>query len=129
MVPFMEAVQKMKRLSLPLLGIGFLFICAGCAAGVSNEKVAATDSSIRAAEELGAPKVPQAALHLQLAKEENEHAQKLIKDGDPKHAEGQLMRAQADAELALALAREAPMQVEAQQEADKAHSLLQQTNH
>jgi len=129
MVPFMEAVQKMKRLSLPLLSIGFLFIGAGCAAGVSNEKVAATDSSIRAAEELGAPKVPQAALHLQLAKEENEHAQKLIKDGDPKHAEGQLMRAQADAELALALAREAPMQVEAQQEADKAHSLLQQTNH
>ena len=119
----------MKRLSLPLLSIGFLFICAGCAAGVSNEKVAATDSSIRAAEELGAPKVPQAALHLQLAKEENEHAQKFIKDGDPKHAEGQLMRAQADAELALALAREAPMQVEAQQEADKAHSLLQQTNH
>ena len=129
MVPFMEAVPKMKRLSLPLLSIGFLFIGAGCAAGVSNEKVAATDSSIRAAEELGAPKVPQAALHLQLAKEENEHAQKLIKDGDPKHAEGQLMRAQADAELALALAREAPMQVEAQQEADKAHSLLQQTNH
>ena len=129
MVPFMEAVQKMKRLSLPLLSIGFLFIGAGCAAGVSNEKVAATDSSIRAAEELGAPKVPQAALHLQLAKEENEHAQKFIKDGDPKHAEGQLMRAQADAELALALAREAPMQVEAQQEADKAHSLLQQTNH
>jgi hypothetical protein len=125
----MEAAQKMKRLSLPLLSIGFLFIGAGCAAGVSNEKVAATDSSIRAAEELGAPKVPQAALHLQLAKEENEHAQKFIKDGDPRHAEGQLMRAQADAELALALARESPMQVEAQQEADKARSLQQQTNH
>jgi len=114
--------------SLPLLSIGFL-LAAGCAAGVSNEKIAATDSSIRAAEELGAPKVPQASLHLQLAKEENQHAQKLMANGDTKHAEGQLLRAQADAELALALAREAPIQVEAQQEADKARSLQQQTNH
>ena len=119
----------MKRLWTPLLGIGFLAIAAGCAAGVSNEKIAATDSSIRAAEELGAPKVPEASLHLQLAKEENEHAQKFLKDGDSKHAEGQLMRAQADAELALALAREAPMQREAQQETDRARSLQQQTNH
>jgi hypothetical protein len=129
MIQLMEAVNTMKRLISPLLGIGLLVIAGGCAANVSNEKIAATDSSIRAAEEVGAPRVPQASLHLQLAKEENEHAQKLIKDGDPKNAEGQLMRAQADAELALALAREAPMQAEAQQEADKASSLQQQTNH
>lgn len=109
-------------------GIGFL-LATGCAAGVSNEKIAATDSSIRAAEELGAPKVPQASLHLQLAKEENGRAQQLIKDGDAKLAEGQLMRAQADAELALALAREAPMQVEAQQEVDKARALQHETTH
>ena len=117
----------MRHLSM-VFGIS-LCVTAGCAAGVSNEKIAATHSSIRAAEELGAPKVPQASLHLQLAKEENEHAQKFIKDGDPEHAEGQLLRAQADAELALALAREAPMQVEAQQEADKAQSLRLQANH
>jgi hypothetical protein len=116
----------MKRIASPLCGIALVFV-AGCAAGVSNEKIAATDSSIRAAEELGAPKVPQASLHLQLAKEENEHAQKFIKDGDTKSAEGQLLRAQADAELALALAREAPMQIEAQQEADKARSLQQKS--
>lgn len=113
---------------LTLLALGAL-VSTGCAAGVSNEKIAATDSSIRAAEELGAPRVPQAALHLQLAKEENEHAQKFIKDGDTSHAEGQLLRAQADAELALALAREAPMQAEAQQQADKARALLQQATH
>jgi hypothetical protein len=120
-------MNMMKHLSL-WVGLGML-LGAGCAAGVSNEKIAATDSSIRAAEELGAPKIPQASLHLQLAKEENEHAQKFIKEGDTRHAEGQLLRAQADAELALALAREAPMQVEAQQEADKARSLQQQSNH
>ena len=119
----------MNRFVSPLLGIGFLVLANGCAAGVSNEKVAATDSSIRAAEEVGAPRVPQASLHLQLAKEENGRAQVYMKDGDTKNAEGQLMRAQADAELALALAREAPMQLEAQHEADKAHALQQQTNH
>jgi flavin reductase (DIM6/NTAB) family NADH-FMN oxidoreductase RutF len=124
-----EAVNKMKRFVSPLLGIGLFVIVNGCAAAVPNEKIAATDSSIRAAEELGAPRVPQASLHLQLAKEENGNAQKLMKDGDTKHAEGQLMRAQADAELALALAREAPMQAEAQQEVDKAHSLQQQSTH
>jgi hypothetical protein len=117
----------MKNLS-SVFGFGLLF-AMGCSAGVSNEKIAATDSSIRAAEELGAPKVPQASLHLQLAKEENEHAQRLIKEGEPQRAEGQLARAQADAELALALAREAPMQAEAQQEVDRAHSLQQQTSH
>lgn len=129
MVHSMEAVNTMRRFVSPLFGFGLLVIASGCAGGVSNEKVAATDSSIRAAEEVGAPGVPQASLHLQLAKEENGRAQELMTKGDPKHAEGQLMRAQADAELALALAREAPMQVEAQHEADKAHALQQQTNH
>lgn len=118
----------MKRSVFQLCSVGLLMFAAGCAESVPTEKVAATDSSIRAAEEVGAHHVPQAALHLQLAKEENGQAQKLIKDGDAKHAEGQLLRAQADAELALALAREAPMQAEAQQEADKARSLQQQAH-
>ena len=117
----------MRRLN-PLVAVGPLCLLLGCAAEVPTEKISATEASIRAAEELGAPKVPQASLHLQLAKEETEHAQKFIKDGEPKRAEGLLMRAQADAELALALAREAPMKAEAQQQADRARSLQQQTN-
>ncbi len=100
---------------------------AGCAAAVPAEKVSAADSSIRAAEELGAPKVPQAALHLQYAKEETAHAKQLIKDGDPVRASGLLMRAQADAELAVAQAREAPLQREAQQAADEARRLVQES--
>jgi len=67
--------------------------------------VAATDSLIRTAEELGAATIPQATRYLQLAKDENAHAQKLLNRGDPE-AKGQLMRAQADAELALALANQ-----------------------
>ena len=98
----------------------------GCATAVPAERISAADSSIRAAEEVGAPKVPQAALHLQLAKEEIGLAQKLIADGDPERADGILTRAQADAELAVAEAREAPMKVEAAQEIDKARSLMKQ---
>jgi len=119
----------MKRITVPLLVIGLLLSANGCAAGVSDARVAATDSLIRAAEELGAPKVPQAALYLQLAKDENERAQKLLNRGDP-DAEGQLMRSQADAELALALAlaRDVPIQIEAEREADKARSLQPHIN-
>lgn len=109
----------------PLMTVGLLL--TGCAAGVSVEKVSATEGSIRAAEEVGANKVPQASLHLQLAKEERQHAQKLIRDGDAPHAEGLLMRAQADAELAVALAREAPMRAEAQMEMEQAGTLQQQS--
>jgi hypothetical protein len=103
-------------------------LLAGCAAAVPNEKLSAADSSVRAAEELGAPRVPQAALHLQLAKEAIGHAHQLIKDGETERAAGLLMRAQADAELAVAEAREAPMKIEAQQEIEKARALQQQTN-
>jgi outer membrane murein-binding lipoprotein Lpp len=120
-------VSRIKFMAIAAV-IAAITIVAGCASAPLRTEEAST-SGIRAAEEAGAAKVPQASLHLQLAKEENEHAQKFIKEGDAPHAEGQLMRAQADAELALALAREAPMQVEAQQEADKARSLQQQSNH
>lgn len=70
-------------------------------------------SGIRAAEEVGAAKVPQAALHLQLAKEELERARKLAADGDREQGASMLLRAQADAELALALSRENTERAEA----------------
>lgn len=92
------------RLELPvaiwLLGVG----CASTSAP-SPEKTASSSASIRAAEEVGAAHSPNAALHLQLAKEEFEHARTLTGANDKAHAERLLMRAQADAELSLALAR------------------------
>jgi hypothetical protein len=108
----------------PFLTVGLLL--SACAAPVSTERVSATEASIRAAEEVGAGKVPRASLHLQLAKEETEHAQKLLSDGAKPHAEGLLMRAEADAELAVALARESGLKTEAQQAMEKAQTLQQQ---
>src|SRR5476651_801104 len=112
----------MKHLA-PFIALSLI----GCASAVPAEKISATESSIRAAEEVGATNVPQASLHLQMAKEETEHAQKYLKDGDNKHGEGLLMRAQADAELAVALAREEPIKNEAQQMVEKARALQQQS--
>ena len=112
----------MKILSCVLCSSLFL---VACATTVPAERISAADSSIRAAEELGAPKVPEAALHLQLAKEEIGLAQKLISEGNHERAGGILLRAQADAELAVAEAREAPMKVEAQNEIEKARALMQ----
>lgn len=78
----------------------------GCAtAGPSGETMEATAASIRAAEELGAPRVPQASLHLQLAKEQSQHAKQLVAKGDGEEAGSLMLRADADAELAVALAR------------------------
>ncbi len=50
--------------------------------------------------------VPQAALALQLSKENLERAQELYEDGDEDEARSMLKRAEADAELAVALAKE-----------------------
>ena len=71
----------------------------------SNEKAESSSAAIRAAEEVGAQHEAQAALHLQLAKEQFEHARKLKDPDDKDRADRLLLRAQADAELALALAR------------------------
>lgn len=96
---------------------------SGCAAVAPVENFPASDSAIRAAQEAAAHRAPQASLHLQLAKEENQHAQVLVARGETRQAEGQLQRAEADAELALALTSEAPLQLAAQHEDDKAHAL------
>ena len=79
---------------------------AGCASTEPNQRMESTSGAIRAAEEVGAPKVPQAALYLQLAKEQSDHAKQLIADGKQEEASSLLNRAQADAELAVALVRE-----------------------
>jgi Domain of unknown function (DUF4398) len=92
------------RFKLP---VAILLMGMGCAStsAPSAEKTASSSASIRAAEEVGATHSPTAALHLQLAKEEFEHARTLTGPNDKARAERLLMRAQADAELSLALAR------------------------
>lgn len=66
----------------------------------------AATSGIRAAEEVGAADLPQASLHLQLAKEELENARQLDAKNEKDKAASMLLRSEADAELAVVLSRE-----------------------
>jgi hypothetical protein len=99
-------------------------IVAGCAANVPLRTEAST-SGIRAAEEAGAAKVPQASLHLQLAKEELELAKGLAAKGEKEQAASMLLRAEADAELAVVLSREDAEKSEAQAAVARARQLRQ----
>ena len=87
---------------------------AGCAtsAPLPAYQVERSRESIRGAEELGAMAVPAARLHLQLAKDETETAQKMANEGDQRSVLV-MARAESDAELALGLAREASVHNEA----------------
>lgn len=95
-----------------ILATSALGIVSACASSPPMRTEQST-SGIRAAEEVGAAKVPQAALHLQLAKEELELARKLAADGEREQGASMLLRAQADAELALALSHENTERAEA----------------
>ena len=80
---------------------------------VPNAKVSSSEAAVRAAQETGSNNVPQAALHLKLAEEQLQSAKALIRDNENKRAEYVLMRAQADAELAIALSHVAKSNVQA----------------
>ncbi len=90
-----------------------------------NDKLMASVAAARSAREMGAQSSPQAALHLKLADEEITKAKALMADGDNKRAAYTLIRAKADAELALALAKENTAKMEAQ-EAEEQIKALQQ---
>ena len=79
-------------------------LVAGCANAPLRTE--ASTSRISTAEEAGAAKVPQASLHLQLAKEELDAAKKLAAKGEKEQADSMLLRAESDAELAVMLSHE-----------------------
>lgn len=114
-------IAKTLTLALPLAGL-----LVGCrSAPPPVERMEASSAAIRAASEIGATHVPEAALHLQLAKEEAEQAKVMVRRGERKAAVGLLMRAEADAELAVALSRENSAKSEAQQAMDRIRAFRQ----
>lgn len=103
-----------------------ILLLGGIAPGCATTGALHTESStaaIRSAEELGAPDVPKASLHLQLAKEELQAAVALNAKGDVEEANSLLLRAEADAELAVALSRADAEKSEAQAAMDRVRKL------
>lgn len=89
--------------------------CGTASAAVPIERVTSPEASVSAAEALGAASSSQAQLHLQLAKEQLDKGKKLLAAGEAERADLMLMRADADALLAQALARENTAKLAAQQ--------------
>lgn len=85
--------------------------------------MASSEGAIRGAEEVGAKTDPRASLHLKLAQEEREKALALVKDGDNKQADLMLQRAEADAELAVALSRETAAKADAEKTLEQVQEL------
>ena len=107
--------------SIPWLAAAVL---AGCASyPVPVHRLAEAEGTARAAQQLGAESVPQAQLHLRLAREGIATAQGLIGNGENKRADYVLIRAQTDAELALAEAREQVARNEAKATLDQIAAL------
>jgi hypothetical protein len=84
-----------------------LLFCALAAAGCAKKELTteSTTAAQRSAETAGAADVPQAALALQLSNENLARAKELYEDGKEDEAKSMLTRAEADAELASALAK------------------------
>jgi len=83
-----------------------LAVACGGSYPVPQQKLADAEAAHRSARELGAEQKTAAQLNLKLAEEGIATARAQIKDGENERAESTLLRAKADAELALALARE-----------------------
>jgi len=109
----------MTPLSKILIAL-LLTAAAGCAASAPppTARVASTEAAIRGAREVGAESVPRASLYVKLSQEQVTKARSAMANDDNIGADLLLQRAQADAELALALTRENTAQAEAKQSID-----------
>jgi len=95
--------------------------CSACGgAAPPDQRLTESQAAVRAAQEVGAERVPQSALHLKLAQEQVDKGRRLMNEGDNEEANLMLQRAQADAELAIALAREESMRQETKVTLEKA---------
>ena len=70
------------------------------------DKLATSEAAVKSATEMGAKDVPQAAQYLEQAQNELDQGKGLIRKGENRDAANSLLRSQADANLALAAARE-----------------------
>ena len=78
-----------------------------------TERLTTAEAAIRGAMEVDANSLPRGALHLKLAQEQVDKAKRYLEDDMNQRADLALRRAQADAELAIALAREHEMKEKA----------------
>ena len=97
---------------------------AGCgAAAPPTHQLTASQAAIRGAEEVGAENTPKAALHLKMARDHLTNAENLISNEEYEDAALVLKRAEADANLAIALAKEDQARKDAEEAMRKVQEL------
>jgi hypothetical protein len=104
----------------PTTGLVTIAACASltaaCAAAPTpGDKLARGTAAVRSAEIANADHVPEAQLYLQSARAELAQGKSLVANGDNERAVYVLLRAEADAEAAMSLAREADAKKDAVQ--------------
>jgi hypothetical protein len=104
-----------------------LLIVACGGAAIPQEQLTSSKATISVAQAEGAQNEPKAQLHLKLAQEQVAKAEALIKEGDNEEATQLIERAQADADLAVALAKEAKSKKEAQDTIEQLQRLQKDT--
>jgi type I site-specific restriction endonuclease len=117
---------KAAALMLPVACVATIAACASYPA--PNERMATSEAALRSAQEVGAQTQPQAQLHAKLAQEEITAAKTAMSNGDNKRADYVLIRAKADAELALGEAREAQAVADATKAKEQVRALQQSLN-
>lgn len=95
----------MNTIKISLIAAGALALVACGSSAVPADRLARSQAALRSAQEVGAAQDPKASLHLRLAEEQITTAKDLIKKGENERAEFILRRAEADADVALSLAR------------------------
>jgi hypothetical protein len=114
----------MRHLSLASSAL-LIVACGGAA--IPQEQLTSSKATISVAQAEGAPNEPKAALHLKLAQEQVAKAEALIADGDNEEAAQLIERAQADADLAVALAKESRAKQEASETVEQLERLKKET--
>lgn len=106
-----------------LTGTTMFLLGVGCAGSMPpTQQMADVQAANRSATELGAEKNPRAQLHLKLSEEQMRQAETAMNDDENERAESLLMRAKADAELAVALTREDAANTQASNAVDQSNS-------
>ena len=111
------------KATLAILSGAVLAAACGSSVPPPNDQWAAAQADVGRAQASGAPNVPQAKLHLELAQEDLQKSKPLIGD-DNKRATTLIALARTEAQLAASLAKQATMA----QAAQKAEGDLQKTN-
>lgn len=110
------------------VAVGLAAMWVGCGGGKPpTYQLTQSKAAVRGAQEVRAGETPQAALHLKMAKDNLRLAEELILERNYSAAKHLLIRAEADANLAIALANEAEAKDAAEDAKKKLEKLRRDT--